>query len=286
MYDAILVSPHYHYDRDGQPLPAQDAPDCQNLSMIIPLGILHLAQYLHDCGFEVRVVHMPQEFYAIERLGVAVNLLQNPVDLILKNYPARICAIQSHFYLYCGGAERVAKIYRNLFPDSTVVVGGYMATACWKSFLEAAPGIDGVVLGEGEKTLQTIIETTREPGRHALDTIDGVASRDHKGAFVYNPPRPDGLLKLEAMPVIRPDAKPFRNLFWPRRSFLNISRGLCPEQCAYCVANNRGINPRDFRTMQIDHIINQLRVYQASGVESVFPGRKSFSRHGLHDGID
>ena len=78
------------------------------------------------------------------------------------------------------------------------------------------------------------------------------------------------------MPVIRPDAKPFRNLFWPRRSFLNISRGLCPEQCAYCVANNRGINSRDFRTMQLDHIINQLHVYQASGVESVFLGENHF----------
>jgi radical SAM superfamily enzyme YgiQ (UPF0313 family) len=244
--------------------------------MVIPLGLIHLAQALHDKGLTVQVVHLPHEFHNLRRFGIDPDGVDHPLEAILKRYPAQVCGIQSHFYLYCGGALHVSAIYKTLFPDSTLVVGGYMATACWKQFLEAAPGIDGVVLGEGEKTLQTITEKARTPGRHFLNAIDGVASRDPKGAFIYNPPRPDGLLKLDDMPVIQPEASPFRKLSWPRRSFLNISRGLCPEPCAYCVANNRGINPRGFRTMQIDHIINQLHVYQASGVESVFLGENHF----------
>ena len=276
MNDIVLISPHYHYDKDGKPLPRPEDACYQDLSMVIPLGLIHLAQALHDKGFTVQVVHLPHEFHNLRRFGIDPDGVAHPVEAILKRYPARVCGIQSHFYLYCGGALRVSGIYKTLFPDSTLVVGGYMATACWKQFLEAAPGIDGVVLGEGEKTLQTIMEKNQEQGPRALYTIDGVASRDPRGALVYNPPRPDGLLQLEAMPVIRPEAKPFRNLSWPRRSFLNISRGLCPEQCAYCVANNRGINPRGFRTMQIDHIINQLRVYQAYGIESVFLGENHF----------
>jgi len=276
MYDVVLISPHYHYDQDGHPLPNLEDAHFQDLSMVIPLGLIHLAQALHDKGLTVQVVHLPHKFHNLRRFGIDPDRVDHPVEAILKRYPARVCGIQAHFYLYCGGALHVSGSYKALFPDSTVVVGGYMATACWKSFLEAAPDIDGVVLDEGEKTLQTIIEKTRASGHYFLNTIDGVASRDHRGAFVYNPPRADGLLKLDDMPVIRPDAKPFRNLFWPRRSFLNISRGLCPEQCAYCVANNRGIHPRDFRTMQIDHIINQLHVYQASGVESVFLGENHF----------
>jgi Radical SAM superfamily/B12 binding domain len=276
MYDVVLISPHYHYDKGGRPLPNPEDAHFQDLSMVIPLGLIHLAQALHDKGLTVRVVHLPHEFHNLRRFGFDTDALDQPVETILKRYPARVCGIQSHFYLYCGGALHVSGIYKTLFPDSTVVVGGYMATACWKPFLEAAPGIDGVILGEGEKTLQTIIEKTRAPGRHFLKAIDGVASRDGKGAFTYNPPRPANLLNLDAMPVIRPDAKPFRNLFWPRRSFLNISRGLCPEKCAYCVANNRSINPRGFRTMQIDHIIEQLHVYQAYGIQSVFLGENHF----------
>jgi hypothetical protein len=183
--------------KDGKPLPNPEDAHFQDLSMVIPLGLIHLAQALHDKGLTVQVVHLPHKFHNLRRFGIDPDKVDHPVEAILKRYPARVCGIQAHFYLYCGGALHVSGSYKALFPDSTVVVGGYMATACWKSFLEAAPDIDGVVLDEGEKTLQTIIEKTREPGRHVLNTIDGVASRDHRGAFVYNPPRPDGLLKLD-----------------------------------------------------------------------------------------
>jgi hypothetical protein len=275
MYDAILISPHYHYDSKGQPLPDRDAADIQDLSMIIPLGILHLAQHLHDQGHRVRVVHLPHEFYALQRLGLAVNRLPNPLELILRNYPARVCGIQAHFYLYCGGAAHVAGVYKRLFPDSTVLVGGYMATACWKDFL-SMPGIDGVVLGEGEQTFRHIIEKTAGPETPSLTAIDGLATRNGRGDGTARPPRPDGLLPTDAMPLISPRAAPFANLLWPQRSFINISRGLCPESCTYCVANNRTINPRRFRFLQIDRILEQLRVYQECGVQSVFLGENHF----------
>jgi len=275
MDDAVLVSPHYDYDRNGRPLPPGDAVDIQDLSLIIPLGILHVAQYLHDRGYRVRVVHLPHEFYALQRLGIAVNQMDNPLETVLSRYPARICGIQAHFYLYCGGAVRVAETYKKLFPDSRVLVGGYMATACWPDFL-AMPGIDGVVLGEGEKTFERVIEKAGKPGTHFLSTIHGIAARNGRGSGAARPPRPEDLLPLEAMPLITPQARPFASLLWPRRSFINISRGLCPEACTYCVANNRTINPRRFQFMQIDRIIEQLHVYQDHGIQSVFLGENHF----------
>jgi radical SAM superfamily enzyme YgiQ (UPF0313 family) len=276
MYDVILISPHYNYDRDGGPIPVQDAADYQDLSMTIPLGIIHVAQYLHECGFKVRVVHLPHEIYALRRMGLPLAQLQNPVEAILSKYPARVCGIQAHFYLYCGGALRISEIYKNLFPDSTILVGGYMATACWKEFLTVAPGIDGVVLGEGEQTFRTIVEKAQGSDHRFLNTIDGVASRRMNGDLLYNPPRAEAMMGLGEMPIITPEAPPFDNLIWPRRSFLNISRGLCPETCAYCVANNPDINARLFRTMTIARIIEQLRVYQAHGIKSVFFGENHF----------
>jgi len=276
MYDVILISPHYNYDRDGQPIPAQDATDYQDLSMIIPLGIVHVAQYLNDCGIKVRVVHLPHELDTFRRMGLPLTQWQNPVEAILSKYPARVCGIQAHFYLYCGGAVRISEIYKNLFPESTVLLGGYMATACWKEFLTAAPGIDGVVLGEGEKNFRAIVETAKGSGNLFLNTIDGVASRGKNGILIYNPPRAEALVGLGDMPIIVPDAPPFHNLIWPRRSFINISRGLCPETCAYCVANNPDINSRSFRTMTTEQIIEQLRVYQTHGIKDVFLGENHF----------
>jgi len=58
MYDVILISAHYNYGKDGTMIPPQNAEDYDDLSMIIPLGIIYIAQYLHDCGFKVRVVHI------------------------------------------------------------------------------------------------------------------------------------------------------------------------------------------------------------------------------------
>jgi anaerobic magnesium-protoporphyrin IX monomethyl ester cyclase len=275
MDDAVLVSPHYHYDPKGRPLPPPDAVDYQNLSMIIPLGLLHVAQHLHDRGYRVRVVHLPHAFYALQRLGLAVNQLADPLEAVLSQYPARICGIQAHFYLYCGGAVRVAEVYKKIFPDSTVLVGGYMATACWQDFL-AMPGIDGVVLGEGEKTFERVIANAAERGAGFLNAIDGVAARNGRGRGAARPARPTNLLPLEAMAPIAPKARPFADLLWPRRSFINISRGLCPEACTYCVANNRTINPRRFQFMQIDRILEQLRLYQDHGIQSVFLGENHF----------
>jgi radical SAM superfamily enzyme YgiQ (UPF0313 family) len=57
---------------------------------------------------------------------------------------------------------------------------------------------------------------------------------------------------------------------------VNIARGLCPETCAYCVANNRRINPRAYRTMRMEHIIDQLRVYRDKGVQGIFLGENHF----------
>ena len=53
----------------------------------------------------------------------------------------------------------------------------------------------------------------------------------------------------------------FVNIFWQQRHFMNISRGLCPERCSYCVGNNTDMNPRPYQTLKIDKILEQLGVF-------------------------
>lgn len=276
MYDAVLISPHYHYAADGQPIPAAKSARHQDLSLTLPLGLLYIAQHLHDTGFNLRVVHLPQEIRALERLGLDAGQVAHPIEAILKNYPARVCGIQLHFYLYCGGALRVAEMYKQFFPEATVVLGGYMATAFWPKLLDASPAIDGIVLGEGEQTFRTIVEATAAAGPAGLASVPGVACRRPNGGASARPARKADLLGLAQMPLIDPAAPPFERLRWPSRSFLNIARGRCPEPCAYCVANNPAINPRAYRTMAIDRIVEQLHVYQDRGVRGVFLGENHF----------
>ncbi len=104
MYDAILISTHYSYDSNGNAIPSLNWEDHEDLSTIIPLGIIHIAQYLHDCGFQARVVHVPHEMEFLRRFGINQDQTNDLVERILREYPAHVCGIQAHWYLYCGGA--------------------------------------------------------------------------------------------------------------------------------------------------------------------------------------
>jgi radical SAM superfamily enzyme YgiQ (UPF0313 family) len=276
MYDAILISPHYNYGHEGTTIPPQDTENYQDLSMIIPLGILYIAQYLNDCGYNVRVVHIPNDIYLLSRFGLTDDPGEKNVEKILAKYPARVCGIQVHWYLYCGGAVFISKLYKKLFPDSKIFLGGFMATACWKEFLSVSKQIDGVILGEGEKTFQKIVEKYLTAKNDRLDDIIGLAYRNGSDGLVYNPPGSESLLQLDEIPIIRPDAPPFGNLFWQSRQFINISRGLCPEKCSYCVGNNNRINPRAYQILKIDKILEQLHVYQEYGFHEIFLGENHF----------
>lgn len=278
MYDAILISPHYHYLDDGTIIPSENSENYDDLSMIIPLGIIYIAQYLHNCGFKVRVVHLPHEMRAValKQKGLEKDLSANPVEEILKKYPARVCGIQVHFYLYCGAAIFISALYRKLFPASKIFLGGYMATAIWKEFLSASKDIDGVILGEGEKIFKKIVEKSLSSKTWSLNKVDGVAFRDDNNDFIYKPSSAKSALAIDDIPIIYPGAPPFENLFWQKRQFISISRGLCLERCAYCVGNNKSINPRAYQTLKIDSILRQLHVYQENGFHDIFLGENHF----------
>ena len=276
MYDAILISTHYNYGSNGTPIPTHDSNEYEDLSMEIPMGVIYVAQHLHNCGFDVRVVHIPHEMYILRRCGIDDDQVKNSVGNILKNYPARVCGIQVHWYLYCGGAVFISNLYKKLFPESKVFLGGYMATAYWKEFLSTSKGIDGVILGEGEKAFNKIVEKYLASTDSAITHVDGVAVRGHNGEHIYNPLRDDSVLKLDEIPLIHPDSPPFKNIIWQKRHYINISRGLCPNNCSYCVGNNKEINTRGFETLQIDKILEQLKIYQEFGINEIFLGENHF----------
>jgi radical SAM superfamily enzyme YgiQ (UPF0313 family) len=276
MYDAVLLTTHYNYTLDGAPIPPENSGEYEDLSMHVPLGMMYLAQHLHNSSFNVRVVHLPQIMRSLTGFGIPPEQKGTTIKTILKNYPARVCGIQVHFYLYCGGALFVSKVYKELFPDSKVFLGGYMAATYWREFLDGSDAVDGIIIGEGEKAFKKIVDRCRDPKDCQLAKIEGIAFRNNNNDVVYNPPSRESHLDLHEIPIILPDAPPFEHILWQKRNFLNISRGRCPEKCSYCVGNNKSINRRSYNTLGIDQIIEQIRVYQESGFQGIFLGENHF----------
>jgi len=276
MYDAILISTHYSYRKDGAILPTRYESEWADLSMTVPLGVIHIAQYLHDGGFNVRVVHLAHEMKALRPFGLAEDERGNLIEEILKRYPARVCGIQVHWYLYCGGAVYIANLYKKLFPESRVLLGGYMAAAYWKEFLKISKAIDGVIVGEGEKPFQRFLEKTLDSPGSNLPDVTGAAVRGSNDELIFKPAEANDHLDRDEIPIIHPEARPFSKIFWQKRHFINISRGRCPEKCAYCAGNNREINTRIYQTIKIRNIIEQLRVYEKFGFQDLFLGENHF----------
>ena len=86
MYDAILISTHNNYNYDGTPILPLNKEDYVDLSMIVPLGIVYIAQYLHDSGFNVRVVHIPHEMQYLRRFDIVEDQITHSIERILEFY--------------------------------------------------------------------------------------------------------------------------------------------------------------------------------------------------------
>ena len=75
-------------------------------------------------------------------------------------------------------------LYKKLFPESRIFLGGFMAAAYWREFLKASVAIDGVILGEGEKIFRRIIEKNLKSIDDSLHDVKGVAL-DEKSQLVH-----------------------------------------------------------------------------------------------------
>lgn len=102
-----------------------------------------------------------------------------------------------------------------------IIVGGHGASMVPKSLLEA--GADAAVVGEGERTLQEIVEHGIRPA------TPGVVCLGRDGQIIEGPVRPP-IRPLDELPM------PARDLIPPPRDgvyLLETSRG-CPHHCAFC----------------------------------------------------
>lgn len=107
--------------------------------------------------------------------------------------------------------------------DKTVIWGGWTATALPEFVLKENPGVDYVVLEEGERRLMRLLEFFRD--HEKVCKIDGVAFRDERGRIVVRPP-------TEFMDMNELDV-PTELAVLGDLVFVELSRG-CYGKCAYC----------------------------------------------------
>ena len=178
-----------------------------------------------------------------------------------------------------------------------MILGGPEAANYPREYLRC--GVDVVVVGEGEETLQELLETLPERGPHRLHGVAGAVFRDEEGEVVTNPERTQ-IADLDSLP-------------WPDREQIDLQRYIdvwrqhhgrgsvnlitargCPYRCRWCSHGvfgftHRRRSPADCAA-EVEHIRDVYRpdmVWYSYDVFTIhhrwlFEFRRELEQRGVH----
>jgi len=246
----------------------------------LPLGIAYIAGALRD-DYEVTCIDASAEGYFHEeqigkrrfRYGLPMDEL---VERIKKAKPDLVgisTMFSSHFPTVAEICERV----KELDPGIVTITGGAHPTFLPERSLKMAPGLDFVVLGEGEGTIRTLLKVINDGA--SLDTVPGLAYRTpereiqiHEGASESGG---EYLEEIGSLPWPARDLLPMdiynkinvpmgginKNTPW---TSINSSRG-CPARCTFCSATRFWGNRYRTRTAEdvldeLEHLVNDYGI--------------------------
>jgi radical SAM superfamily enzyme YgiQ (UPF0313 family) len=135
-----------------------------------PLGLLYIASYLADKGYDVTILD-------------GENLKEEEVISKIGDLCPDVVGVTSTTFSFFD-ASKLIKNVRRLLPSALLLMGGPHVSALPRDTLEKIPALDGGVFGEGEETLLEIVT-----GK-SVNGIAGLAWRDKNGIIRLNPKRP------------------------------------------------------------------------------------------------
>ncbi len=187
------------------------------------------------CGFH-HYYHFGAEFEALGR-----DVARQKPDLV---------GISSLFSPYHREVLSCAREIK-LRLDVPIVVGGAHASAAPQSML-AAPQVDYVIVGEGEKALVELVSALRTGG--PLERVSSLGFK-RDGRALLNPVR-DNFAFESLPPPDFSDLPPDRYTYRGRPlCFVNTSRG-CPHHCSFCAVHTTFGS--GFRRRPVESVVEEI----------------------------
>jgi anaerobic magnesium-protoporphyrin IX monomethyl ester cyclase len=214
-----------------------------------PLGLLYVASALEAAGVRVAVVDAPGE--GLDQAGFLerVRMVGAPVIGLSGMTPMR---------------DRIARDVALVRPlTQKIVLGGVHATRFREAVLDEFPGVDALVIGEGEGPAVALMDWWAQANRG--DPPPGVLVRGQPFTEATAPPDLDQL----AWPArhLVPHAR-YRYLFQTRPRFTTMisSRG-CPFRCTFC---DKTVSGSGWRARSAGDVVDELEWCQRTlGIGSV-----------------
>jgi radical SAM superfamily enzyme YgiQ (UPF0313 family) len=208
----------------------------------LPLSLLCVGSPLDRLGYRVRIVDQfasptwEREFEeALESEPLCVGITSMTGPQILR-------------------ALEATHAVKRRYPHVPVVWGGIHASLLPEQTLQE-PGIDAVVVGEGEATFAELVQTIEAGG--PLESVQGIVYK-RDGQVHATPSRP--FVDIDREPPLSyhlVDVDLYRrNLFGVDHLSFNSSRG-CTFRCSFCW--DPVMHKRTWRAMQPRTVVDQLR---------------------------
>lgn len=176
--DVLLIHPPVVYDfrrRIVFPGPlAETVSHYTTMLIAIPLGMLSIADFLERNGYKARILNLGEKM-----------ILDPNYDFkrAIKRIEAKVYGIGLHWIAHSQGSIEVARICKEIHPDSLVVLGGLTASYYHEEIIRRFDFIDCVVRGEGEKPLLRALKSFEEDG--CLTSSPGLTLRE-EGRITVN----------------------------------------------------------------------------------------------------
>lgn len=211
----------------------KDIPDYQHI------GLGYLSSYLENTGVGVKVIDAKLERLSLERV-VEMTLLEKP-DVV------GITAMTHEI----NRANETAISIKKHINGALFIIGGVHVTALPKETLSSYNVFDIGIIGEGERTLQKLVETLSQRKSDFSD-IDGIVYRNGTGV----------MLNKEKSWIQDLDSLPFPAWHhFPKATVYRIitSRG-CPFPCVFCMrasGKTQRIRSPENVVREIEYVINE-----------------------------
>lgn len=221
---------------------------------------------VNPCSFEEKVASIPLSllslYSVLENAGIDVKILNNfnHKDLIkiLNNNDIDLFGITASTGIGLNPALKVSEIAKKL--NIKIFWGGPHATVLPEQTLQN-PNIDGVVIGEGEKTILDLVKNL-----NSLENVKGIMFKKAK-KIIKCPPQQ--LIKnLDSLPfpawnlIKRFPRSPL--LYNQKCCYMETSRG-CPFNCGFCFCQFG----KKWRCKSIKRVMKEIDYIESRGISSI-----------------
>jgi hopanoid C-3 methylase HpnR len=239
-----------------------------------PLMYSKIFLRLEPLGLELVAAAALQSGHDVRLIDLQVDTHRDYQHLIASWHPEAV-VFSCNYLANVPEVLDLAKLTKELVPQSFVCVGGHSASFVAEAILtDSAGAVDCVLRGEGEAGIGPLLEMVQKD-RTAITQVPGVVSPSGSG------PAPVFVQSLD-------DLQPARHLLRKRRKYfighldpcasIEFSRG-CPWDCSFCSAWT--FYGRSYRMRTPESIVKDLQSIREPGVFIVDDVAFIQERHGL-----